>query len=170
MIIKLTLFGLILVLIAVIAASYYVNKEGFEDVFSSVTTDLGSAVNTVQPTPINPPIISPDNSTIPQRTDIKPEVSLSSTGYDAMSLQQKADFLKDIQKVVRNEILANRLTTPLVNGKLRDSETTATIQGKEYENGCCKNSENGEGCPAIPDMSKYIRKDAIPCWGCNIDY
>ena len=23
-------------------------------------------------------------------------------------------------------------------------------------------------CPPMPDMSKYIRKDAIPCWGCNL--
>ena len=88
----------------------------------------------------------------------------------AQLLMEKRDMVYKDKKKISDEILANRLTTPLVNGKLRDSETTATIQGKEYENGCCKNSENGEGCPAIPDMSKYIRKDAIPCWGCNIDY
>jgi hypothetical protein len=23
-------------------------------------------------------------------------------------------------------------------------------------------------CPPMPDMSLYIRKDAIPCWGCNL--
>jgi hypothetical protein len=23
-------------------------------------------------------------------------------------------------------------------------------------------------CPQMPDMSLYIRKDAIPCWGCNL--
>ena len=23
-------------------------------------------------------------------------------------------------------------------------------------------------CPPMPDMSQYIRKDSIPCWGCNL--
>jgi len=23
-------------------------------------------------------------------------------------------------------------------------------------------------CPKMPDMSQYIRKDSIPCWGCNL--
>ena len=26
-----------------------------------------------------------------------------------------------------------------------------------------------EKCPKCPDMSKYIRKDQIPCWGCNLE-
>ena len=25
-----------------------------------------------------------------------------------------------------------------------------------------------EECPKYPDMSKYIRKDKIPCWGCKL--
>ena len=25
-------------------------------------------------------------------------------------------------------------------------------------------------CPKLPDMSKYIRRDKIPCWGCNIPF
>jgi hypothetical protein len=24
-------------------------------------------------------------------------------------------------------------------------------------------------CPPMPDMSLYIRKDQIPCWGCNLN-
>ena len=23
-------------------------------------------------------------------------------------------------------------------------------------------------CPTMPDMSMYVRKDSIPCWGCNL--
>ena len=23
-------------------------------------------------------------------------------------------------------------------------------------------------CPKLPDMSQYIKKNSIPCWGCNI--
>jgi hypothetical protein len=51
MIVKLTFFGLVLVLIGVIAISYYTNKEGFDDIsngfFSGISNDLSSAVNTV---------------------------------------------------------------------------------------------------------------------------
>jgi len=25
-------------------------------------------------------------------------------------------------------------------------------------------------CPKMPDMSQYIKKDAIPCWGCTVNY
>ena len=31
------------------------------------------------------------------------------------------------------------------------------------------NKKNTENCPKCPDMSKYIRKDKIPCWGCNLE-
>ena len=51
MIIKLTLIGLVLVLIGVIAMSYYVNKEGFDDIsngyLNNLSNDLSSAINTV---------------------------------------------------------------------------------------------------------------------------
>jgi hypothetical protein len=118
-------------------------------------------------------------------------------------LQQKADLLKDIQKVVRNEVLANRSTTPMLynngcglendkdgceyvkehgcdnedvpkNGcdvkSMKDKVTAATSQGKEYENSCYKDKKAGASCPPQPDMAQFIKKDAIPCWGCDLDY
>lgn len=208
MIIKLTLVGLLLVLIGVIVSSYYVNEEGFNDIsngyYMSITKNLGGAINTVansnassksvadtksattppmlmndkMPTAMDTPAGKVlDTSVIPKRTDVVPEVSLSGSGYDAMALQQRADLLKDIQKVVKNEIIASRNTTPLLGKKQSDKDDTdSTAQGKEYEESCHKDTEyrcpkNPNGtCPPIPDMSDYIKKDAIPCWGCNIDY
>jgi hypothetical protein len=135
------------------------------------------------PTPFIPPIPSVPSSipssipTIPKRTDVIPEVSISGSGYDAMNLQQRAELLKDIQKLVRNEILANRSTTPIISGETRkDNKSDSTAQGKEYENSCYKDTEyrcpkNPDGtCPPVPDMSQYIKKDEIPCWGCALDY
>ena len=47
---------------------------------------------------------------------------------------------------------------PVVLPKISSSPpTNATSQGVDYN------------CPKMPDMSKYIRKDSIPCWGCSID-
>ena len=291
MIIKATLITLILVLIVVIATSYYINKEGFDDIsngyYTKLSKDLGSAVNTIAPdvsgsgprvvvdtqiddvflninanttdgstiygakilysstvpvlssgqttdstlaidivipptsfTVTNKPLSffqngfkyyivannvskytegttpllgsfvfnndgsSPatsnsvtTNTTTPKRNDIVPQVAVSGTGYEAMTLQQRADLLRDVQKVVRNEILANRLTTPLNEKEhKKGNNTDSTAQGKEYEQSCYKGTEyrcpkNPDGtCPPVPDMTQYIKKDAIPCYGCSLDY
>ena len=200
MIIKLTLFGLFLVLIGVITMSYYSNKEGFDDIsngyLSGLSNDLGSAMNTVSSDassamntvssdassamnglsgPINPPMNA--SASMPIRNDVVPEVSISGSGYNAMNLQERSELLKDIQKLVKNEVLSNRGTTPVMNGithKIKDTDSTA--QGKEYEETCHKDTDyrcpkNPDGsCPPVPDMSDYIKKDAIPCWGCALDY
>jgi hypothetical protein len=303
MIIKATLATLVVILVVVIATSYYINKEGFDD----ITNSLGSAINTVTPevasllnnspqaaallsaasqlaappagstvaaptaaaptaaapaaptaarpsaastalapaaapaapaapalatapaavrpsatstalapapalaaaptaaapacSPSGPLVIS--GSSIPSRTDVVPEVKFSEDGYNALILQQKADILKDLQKVVRNEVLANRSTTPMLynNGcgleddkhgcepvnehgcdnedvpknecgekPMKDKVTAATSQGKEYENSCYKDKTARASCPPQPDMAQFIKKDAIPCWGCALDY
>ena len=121
--------------------------------------------------------VTPPTSSTPQRTDVVPQVAVSGPGYDAMTLQQRAELLKDIQKVVRNEILASRSTKPIISGETRKSnDTDATSQGQEYSDSCYKDTEyrcpkNPDGtCPPIPDMSQYIKKDQIPCWGCTLDY
>ena len=188
MILKFTLLGLVLVLVVVIAVSYHVNKEGFDDIsngyYTKLSKDLGSAVNTIAPdvstdtaaTTTTADSSSKDTTATPTRTDVVPEVSISGSGYDAMTLQQRADLLRDIQKVVRNEILANRLTTPLNEKEHKKSDTDSTAQGKEYEESCYKGTEyrcpkNPDGtCPPVPDMTQYIKKDAIPCYGCSLDY
>lgn len=209
MIVKFTLFGLILLLAVVIAASYYVNKEGFDDIsneyLSNLSNELSSAVNTVSTDVSNAvgaatgtststpatqgvndsgPAMAPattvmpsqGDSSMPVRNDVVPQVSISGSGYDAMNLQQRAELLKDIQKVVRNEVLANRSTTPIISGETIQKPSDSTSQGQEYSDSCYKDTEyrcpkNPDGsCPPIPDMSQYIRKDQIPCWGCSLDY
>ena len=94
-----------------------------------------------------------------------------------MNLQERSELLKDIQKLVKNEVLANRSTKPIISGETRKlPDTDSTAQGKEYEENCYKETEyrcpkNPDGsCPPVPDMTQYIKKDAIPCWGCSIDY
>jgi hypothetical protein len=181
MIVKLTLFGLVLVLIGVIAISYYTNKEGFDDIsngyLNSVSNDLGSAINTV-PSEASSVMNSANSqgATVPTRTDVVPEVSISGSGYNAMTLQERADLLKDIQKLVRNEVLSHRATTPIISGETEHKKTDSTAQGQDYESSCSKDTDyrcpkNPDGsCPPVPDMTQYIKKDAIPCYGCSLDY
>ena len=67
---------------------------------------------------------------------------------------------------MRNEILANRMTTPMMKEKetihREDEESDCTMQGKEYESQkykgedeyrCPKNPDGS--CPPVPDMSQY---------------
>jgi hypothetical protein len=55
-----------------------------------------------------------------------------------------------------------------VNLKLKDRSP------KKYKNDCLELTQTESyGCPFMTgsqtvDMSDYIRKDSIPCWGCNL--
>ena len=110
---------------------------------------------------------STSSAASPQRNDVQSQVALSDTSYTAMFLKQKSDLLNDIQKLFRNEILSNRSTdSSLLDASCSSTETDSTAQGNEYR--CPKNKDGT--CPPVPDMTKYIKKDSIPCWGCSVDY
>jgi hypothetical protein len=75
-----------------------------------------------------------------------------------MKLQKNASLLQNIKQLIRAELLANRNNPENICGdNMDDDGSYCTRQGDEYN--CNK-----------PDMSKYIKKDAIPCWGCTLDY
>lgn len=82
-----------------------------------------------------------------------------------------AALLRDIQQIVHNELLQTKgMTTansqPLFQtasqGKVLVSDDPSLQQGAEMK------STRPTYCPK--DMSQYIRKDQIPCWGCTLDY
>lgn len=86
----------------------------------------------------------------PSRQDVTPQVSLSDAGYTALELQNKSNLLKNIQKIVRNEIVASRNqpeNNPMAMGNesCDSSDSNAMQQGNEYK----RNK---------PDMSQYIKK------------
>lgn len=133
------------------------------------------------PKPILPGVPTPIPEappSAPQNNKIMPEISISGSGYDAMTLQQRMELLKDIQKVVKNELISHRTTHPIISGETRKSNSTSdcTAQGKEYSKSCYKGADEScpsypdGSCPPVPDMTQYIKKDAIPCWGCALDY
>ena len=82
-----------------------------------------------------------------------------------------AALLRDIQQIVHNELLQTKgMTTanaqPLFQAASKErvllSEDPSLQQGAEHCN------SRPTYCPK--DMSEYIRKDQIPCWGCTLDY
>lgn len=130
------------------------------------------------------PSYDPSSGSMPDRTDIDPDNTVSDMGSMAMALKYKSDLLKDLQKVVRNELIANRMTKRLEKEDGEDGEdgecedhdhdSDAMAQGREY--GCqrqdqyrCPKNPDGS-CPPVPDMSDFIKKDSIPCFGCSLDY
>ena len=96
----------------------------------------------------------------PIRNNVNPQVSVSDTGYNAMQLQNQSSLLSNIKKIVQDELRTNRVKPenhPLALSGTSGSCSNSTQQGNEYTNG-------------KEDMSKYIKKDSIPCWGCTLDY
>jgi hypothetical protein len=119
-----------------------------------------------------------NSGSMPDCTDITPDNDVSDTSSMAMALKYKSDLLKDLQKVVRNELIANRMTKRFESDDNDDcnmnGDSDAMAQGREY--GChrqdtyrCPKNPDGS-CPPVPDMSDYIKKDSIPCFGCSLDY
>ncbi len=154
----------ILLVFILIVISYYKRYEGFEDTVlkSSVQSKLAMQNTSIE-----------NQNPIMEQNQI-PTISVSGTAYDAMSLQQRSDILKDIQQAVKNEILANR-QTEVIPTQNNINTTNSIQQGQEFNtNKQVKTKETQEysngGCPPIPDMSQYIRKDEIPCWNCTLDY
>jgi hypothetical protein len=158
---------------------------------SSTGSDLSKGSKIVPPSGAGPASVvhvAPVHATVgsattPQRNDIKPQVTMSDTSYDAMALKQKSDLLSNIQKMFRNELLANRSTdVSMKDTSSSYSNSSSTQQGNEFnkssqkcdgssdeDNYRCPKNPDGS-CPPVPDMSQYIKKDAIPCWGCSVDY
>ena len=102
-----------------------------------------------------------------------------------------ANTLQDIQKIVHNELLSQKGMTTGAQmaflGQKKDrrrdrrhrreeeeeedeeeeDDSPSNHQGHEFKRDCAKNTCTRNSCN-VPDMSKYIRKDSIPCWGCTL--
>jgi hypothetical protein len=180
----LKLYSLLILLIVVLFVQYHVLREGFKDDVQVLRTqDDKIAVNTV----ISPAAIDTDMMDL----SYSPIMDTSSEASLSNSKLKKSQFLRDIQDMIRNEVYNQRSMTnsgltqgvtsavapaggsPVNTGASTGqnavtsktncsanmplySDSTSCNQGKEFESNCPK------------DMSKYIKKDSIPCWGCNI--
>jgi hypothetical protein len=169
------LVSLLLVLVGTIVLSYHENKEYFENISKPPAKPLPSMTQNdailprdplkksiPQPTSFMASMPLSPSAAMPSRQEVMPQVSLSDTGYTAMDLQNKASLLKDIQQIVHQEILTSRTNAAnhpmaMANRESCGTESNATHQGKEYKH-------------QTQDMSEYIKKNAIPCWGCSLDY
>ena len=82
----------------------------------------------------------------------------SSESANAKEKNNESKFLRDFQSIVHNELLNEQgMTTANSQQYLRDKARRRRENMKPNQK---------RGCP---DMSEYVRKDSIPCWGCNLD-
>jgi len=75
---------------------------------------------------------------------------------------------REIKEIVDNELACKMGRTTgnqmYYNDDDEDEEETAAIrQGSEH-----KKAKKGMKCPTI-DTNQWIRKDSIPCWGCDLE-
>lgn len=164
--------------------SFVYNKSGYEDYWRNNRDRYGEDYDEDdEDTSRKPNLIYDEDGAYPKNENVDPDTTLSATAYEAIELQKRSKLLEDIQKTVRNEVLAARSTTPVEPG-CDTVQTELIAQGQEYTDTCYKGNKdtcyndteykcpkNPDGsCPPIPDMTKFIKKDSVPCWGCNIDY
>ena len=176
--------------------TYYIINSADATYTNGVTTLLGSFVHQtseLDSCPVPVPVVPRDRERRSQSSsadDGKSEVKMSDTAYDALTVKQRADLLRDVKRIMREEIRASRRMNPSADrdedgdGSCDDDgDSDAAQQGREFSQRRCKMAGDDDDavearcptypngtCPPVPDMSKYIRKDAIPCWGCAIDF
>jgi hypothetical protein len=191
------LYGSILLLFVIVGASVALSsQEGFYATAPAkpaapqmpvTSSALVSATKTFRPASVTGPSSAPLASADLTSPSAPSVVSLSEMGYEAMSLKQRSNLLKEIQMMVRNELLSSRqLEKPdqkmdeYEDEEVMDGACPSAYQGEDYkrrspqgeaeaESDHYRYSKNSNGsCPPVPDLSDYIRKDSIPCWGCSL--
>jgi hypothetical protein len=95
-------------------------------------------------------------------------------GVGIASHSYRESFSNHIEaaEVAVSPVMAN-LTAALPSEKRKELPQIDVI-GRDAEalNGLEQQMQKGSGCPVCkeqcPDMSKYIRRDSIPCWNCSL--
>ena len=164
---------LLLFLVVILAVNVFVSREGFDTITNPFSLFLESLI-TVDPEhgwmqgnydrydydgsgncPTPP---TPEHHDHHDHHDHHQQMDESAmkTFYDTLKV--------DINEAIKNELMnEHNLNKPIVT----DSSSTScgTAQGKEMLD------KNQKDCPQNVqpiDMSEYIRKDSIPCWGCSM--
>jgi hypothetical protein len=181
---------LLIILSIILCINIYLANEGFEISTTSFSDFLLSLI-TINPDssgntficPTNPTTDTPESSvnTDPPESCAPPkpkpepiEDSCNATGsadnskcITDSSLKTLHGYLKsDIEKLIKEE-KRNERNKPLTD-TCTATGTTGLSQGASRN--CTKPGANCDRMDPSPiDMSQYIRKDSIPCWGCSVD-
>jgi hypothetical protein len=163
------LIALLVLLLAVILFQVYRSLETF-------TTHTNTQTNTTPTTtPTNSTSTSEKNgksNDLPMEQIIQAlrgytpptDISTASAGAPPVSeaalKQLEERITSSIGKVIKDEMLTQRSFAEKHDTTCTGTISHATAQGAEYQHSL-------PPAPS-PDMSQYIRKDSIPCWGCTL--
>jgi hypothetical protein len=172
------LFTILVVLLCAILLNYYFLREAFTDsgeIKDKGVAKLVSGFTQDIPTTMGTKIVDSRDST--KKSEEKKEEKGSSfvtqESLDSqLALQQKL-FEATTQKMMKDETLARRATEDVKEEKPLGSfasDPKTLNPKKSLEQGSTFQSLTKDPkvvCPHI-DPSKYIRRDQIPCWNCNL--
>lgn len=167
------LFWIGILLLTVLAYVYFMN-EGYVDASGSkmdasgatVTLSLSDLIKalsfsnkTGSPDDVlKPPIFTPSTNVLPVA------VNGSKTTMDA---ETERRLSKNIVSQLKDELLAQRATTPVSGGCNSGSDSCASDSCSS--DSCAQGSDYLANSPGAPfNSNDYIRKDSIPCWGCTL--
>lgn len=157
------MLGLLVVILAL--SSLFVRREAFEDVVTGIpgnTEEEGDVPRLLGPGAINPEAPPPSACS-------SDPTSPSAAVADQKG--QRATLLRDIRQVVHNELASFKGMTTASSQPLFQTQSSNKVLMSEdpsLQQGAEMKAARPSYCPK--DMSKYIRKDDIPCWGCTLDY
>jgi len=189
------ILGVLVLLVVVCAIGVFFVEEGFDnentmtalDYYKSVasqntSSDIsgsdisGSDVSGVPASALQPTASSVPNSIPSKNAKVNP---------DGSSSAQSSPGLADLASVIASPALVQGqvydASSPIMNDDGRYASPSQLMPGDNSfvplpEDDDDDNDDNDEGHVAVrvnrkdkcPDMSQYIRKDAIPCWGCKL--
>ena len=146
------------------------NAFGTPDISNSSNSMVNALTNISTPPTLAPPMPSlsisasiPSLTAIPAPSDTihiqAPIIPSVAEGLNSLapSLIGNAQTISDTQ----GSILSNNKRTEAFAA---NDITSELLKGKKKKS--IRHTHHVKKCPPVPDMSLYIRKDQIPCWGC----
>jgi hypothetical protein len=94
---------------------------------------------------------------------------ISQEHKDASKAQEDAISRRDVKDMIQNELL-NKLGSTTANQMyFDDQEECDDCSSPATQQGCEMDESNKSRKRPQIDMNQYVRKDSIPCWGCNLE-
>lgn len=181
------LFWIGILFLTVLAYVYFMN-EGYVDASGSKIDASGNRMKDASGATVTLSLadlikaLSFSNKTGSTDDVLKPPVFTSSTnvlpvavGGEKTVLDKETEnrLSKNIASQIRDEMLAQRATTPLSDGCGSGSGSCVSPSDScgsaSASDSCSQGSDYLANSPGAPfNSNDYIRKDSIPCWGCKL--
>ena len=145
-------------------------------------------VNLPSPNPVSPPMVSTASIQSQTLSPVPPTVTpvlINKTPalppmVPASIINMPTQPVMQIQPTVETNVAAQPMTISDLQGSSLKKSAEPFEEQRKKQNDIRNDKKRKQRktktkivyvdneCPKLPDMSQYIRKDSIPCWGCNL--